>query len=446
MLYIRNLEIEQVKCFANKQQIDFTGRDQRISQWTVILGENGIGKTTILRSIVSMLPPPQSFLAKRDHLDTSYILSIDSRQGYFWDMKRNDGERDSILKLRVSESEKPFGNDLELELDLHYDISHHRRTHDLIESKSTFDTRVLSPVYCFAYGATRRMGERSLKGDSFLRPNETLFDDEAFLQNPEELLLQSDYDSVKSGRGSGEFEKFKHLFMKVLPKGVSDVRISESGRMNREVQVKTSYGWVPIKDLGLGYKTTIAWLMDFASKMIYYHAKSANPFQEPAILLLDEIDLHMHPAWQRQIIENLSSLFPKTQFIVTAHSPLIAQAALNLNIVLLKKSFDHVNVINDPEIIRSWRIDQILTSDLFGLKYARPKEVEAKIDRRAVLIRKDQLTDIESQELARLNQEIDALPVGETKAEMDAIDVLRAFAKRIEDAKNNQNNIDDQDQ
>lgn len=442
MLYIKSLEVEHIKCFSNKQRIDFTRTDRGISQWTVILGENGIGKTTILRSIASMLPPPQSFLSKRSYLDSDYYLSIDSRQGFFWDMKRNEGENDSIFKLTVSESEQPFERDSGFEFDLHYDISHRRRERELARPKSIFDTRILSPIYCFAYGATRRIGERSFKGESFLRPNETLFDDEAFLQNPEELLLQLDYDSAKR-RNRGDFEKFKQLFIKVLPKGINDVRISESRRMVREVQVKTSYGWVPIRDLGLGYKTTIAWLMDFVTKMIYYHPNSENPFDEPAILLLDEIDLHMHPAWQRQIIENLSLLFPKTQFIVTAHSPLIAQAALNLNIVLLKKAGDHVRIINDPDIIRTWRIDQILTSDLFGLKFARSKEVEMKIDRRAFLIRKDRLSEKEAEELNFLNREIDAMPVGETKSEIDAMEVLRAFAKRIEESKNNR---DDQDQ
>ena len=383
------------------------------------------------------------FSSETQSSDTSYLLSIDSREGYFWDMKRNSGEQDSKLRLTVSQSERPFGDDLELELDLNYSISYQTRERDIAIPKSTFDTQILSPVYCFAYGATRKMGEKSLKGESFLRPNETLFDDEALLQNPEELLLQSDYDSARRGRDRGEFERFKQLFLKVLPKGISDVRISELGRLQREVQVRTSYGWVPIKDLGLGYKTTIAWLMDFATKMIYYNPNSANPFEQPAILLLDEIDLHMHPAWQRQIIENLSILFPKTQFIVTAHSPLIAQAALNLNIVLLKKAGDHVRVINDPEIIRTWRIDQILTSDLFGLKFARSKEVELRIDRRAFLVRKNELTKEESDELNMLNQEMDAMPVGETKSEIDAMEVLRAFAKRIEAAKNNQ---DDQDQ
>jgi predicted ATP-binding protein involved in virulence len=440
MLYVKSLEIENVKCFSNRQRIDFTHGGRRISQWTVILGENGIGKTTILRSIVSMLPPPQSFLSKIDRSDTRHILAIDSKQGYNWDLKRNAGEFDSLLKLTVSEGDLPF--ETELQLDLYYDISHRIRERDIARPKSTFDTVVLSPVYCFAYGATRRMGERSFKGDSFLRPNETLFDDEAFLQNPEELLLQADYESTRPEGTIRQFQDYKQLFVRVLPKGITDVRISESGRMRREVQVKTSYGWIPITELGLGYKTTISWLIDFATKMIYYHPNSRNPFEEPAILLLDEIDLHMHPAWQRQIIESLSSLFPRTQFIVTAHSPLIAQAALNLNIVLLKKAGDHVRVINDPEIIRTWRIDQILTSDLFGLKFARSKEVESKIDRRAFLIRKEQLNSEESQELHQLNSEIDAIPIGETKAEIDAMEVLRAFARRIEDAKNIQ---DDQD-
>ncbi|MBK7443101.1 MAG: AAA family ATPase [Bacteroidetes bacterium] len=169
--------------------------------------------------------------------------------------------------------------------------------------------------------------------------------------------------------------------------------------------------------------------------MLSYYEKSETPFDEPAILILDEIDLHMHPTWQREIIENLSQIFSKTQFIVTAHSPLIAQAALSSNLVLLKRTGDHVKVENTPDVIRSWRIDQVLTSDLFGLKESRTREMEKKIQRRRTLLKKEILTDKQKTELEKLNAEIDAMPIGETKSEIDAMDILKDFAKKLEAAK-----------
>ena len=62
--------------------------------------------------------------------------------------------------------------------------------------------------------------------------------------------------------------------------------------------------------------------------------------------LVDEIDLHLHPKWQREIIGFLTQRFPNTQFIATAHSPLVVQAAEDANVVLLKRTGDHVLIEN----------------------------------------------------------------------------------------------------
>gem|GEM_PF-4408421 len=68
----------------------------------------------------------------------------------------------------------------------------------------------------------------------------------------------------------------------------------------------------------------------------------------------------------------LSGIFKQTQFIVTAHSPLIVQSAPEeANIVLLKRQGDHVIIHNNEQLIKGWRIDQVLTSDLFDLPSAR---------------------------------------------------------------------------
>ena len=89
-------------------------------------------------------------------------------------------------------------------------------------------------------------------------------------------------------------------------------------------RLSTPYGSVPLTGLSLGYQTTLAWIrLTLASggSMIGY-PESSNPLAEPAIVLIDEIDLHLHPRWQRQIVKYLTQHFPQTQFIATAHSPL----------------------------------------------------------------------------------------------------------------------------
>lgn len=436
MLYLKKLEIENVRCFGSKQRIDFTDEKGNISQWTVILGDNGTGKTSILRSIVSLLPSPQSFLGKRSPLETEYDLSVNNGWRNAWSLKRNE-EKESRITLTIAETEYPFENKKhEPEMDLWFAINYKRTNIDNFgQGLSKFDTRLFSPVYCFAYGANRRMAEKSLSNDNFRNTSETLFRDDALLPNSSEYFLRLDYETAKSRKGSEELNRVKELLLRVLPNGVKDIKVEKSGRLQRDVKVKTDFGWVNLNDLSLGYKTTIAWLIDFATKMIYYHEKSNSPFDEPSILIIDEIDLHMHPAWQREIIENLTKIFTKTQFIVTAHSPLIAQAALNSNLVLLKRVSDHIKVENTPEIIRSWRIDQVLTSDLFGLKESRPKEIEKKIRKRRNLLKKEHLNEKQIIELQKLNAEIDEMPIGETKAEIDAMEILKDFAAKLKEAK-----------
>src|SRR5262249_6452698 len=144
-----------------------------------------------------------------------------------------------------------------------------------------------------------------------------------------------------------------------------------------------------------------------------------------AVVLVDEIDLHLHPRWQREVIGFLTERFPNTQFIVTSHSPLIVQAAADANIALLRREGDHVVIDNDPETLRGWRVDQILTSDLFGLPTARPPDEEKLLLRRKELLTKARLTRADRKELEELNDRLGPIPPGdsfdEAKKTMDLI-------------------------
>ena len=214
---------------------------------------------------------------------------------------------------------------------------------------------------------------------------------------------------------------------------MEDIRFAQLTEKQQKpgVEVKTPYGWVSIKDLSLGYKTLIAWMVDFASRMFDRYPDSRNPLAEPAVVLVDEIDLHLHPKWQRTLMGYLSERFPNTQFIATAHSPLVVQAASDANIVLLRRVGDHVVIENDVKAIHGWRVDQILTSDLFGLENARPPQLDALLEERTKLLSKSRLTKKDRARLKKLEEEIGALPTGETPADMEAMDIIRRAAARL---------------
>ena len=219
----------------------------------------------------------------------------------------------------------------------------------------------------------------------------------------------------------------------ILPE-VADIRIQaadEPGGSPR-VEARTPDGWVPLRRLGFGYQSQIAWLVDFASRMFERYPDSPDPLAEPAVVLVDEIDLHMHPRWQRQIIGYLTERCPNTQFIVTAHSPLVVQAAADANIVLLRREGDHVVIDNDPEVLRNWRVDQILTSELFGLESARPPQIEEPLKERRALLAKAKLTSRDRTRLAELEAQIGELPAGESAEDRRAMELIRRAAAKLQ--------------
>jgi len=203
------------------------------------------------------------------------------------------------------------------------------------------------------------------------------------------------------------------------------------GKWKPQVEFRTPYGWVGIQDLSLGYRTLIAWVVDLAYRLFERYPDSPNPLAEPAIVLVDEIDLHLHPKWQRSLMSYLTERFPNTQFIVTAHSPLIVQAATDANIVLLRREGDHVVIDNDVEAIRGWRIDQVLTSDLFGLETARPPEYDELLAERNRILGKAKLTAKDRKRLKELDSAIGDLPTGETPEEIEAMDIIRETAAAL---------------
>lgn len=351
-VYFGSLAITDVKCFKGEHTIDLSDGNGTPAMWTVILGNNNTGKTTLLRCLANLEPklfdlPEDKFLVPKgygrgDITPTDYRVSTDLL--YLDDSKQ-------FLKIYPSwlyseDSASAWGEEFDR-------------------------TLLINDFIIYGYGTSRKMGNASLTDKENQDNTASLFDDNATVINAEEWLVQTDYAS-KNGIESAKFrlEKIKNLLTSgLLPdaKGFKCTSNERWGKIENFVEIETDYGWVKLRELGYGYQVTLAWVVDLAKKMFERYPKSENPLHEPAIVLVDEIDLHLHPEWQRKIISFLKSQFPRTQFIVTTHSPLIVQSAEDINLVLLKKEDNHV-VIEQPKLktYRGWTVEEIL-SDLMGL-------------------------------------------------------------------------------
>jgi hypothetical protein len=262
----------------------------------------------------------------------------------------------------------------------------------------------------------------------------SLLSDDAELISGSEWLLRADYaaNTTADGRAVARRDKIQAALVDLLP-DVSNIRVAglDEQPPRPRLDVQTPYGWLAMRSLSLGYRSMIAWVVDLASRMFEAYPDSADPLSEPAIALVDEIDLHLHPRWQREITAHLDRLFPNVQFIVTAHSPLVVQAPGVTNVAVLRRVDDHVEIVNDPEEVRGWRVDQILTSDLFGLSSARPVEVEKLLERQQELVLLDAPTEAQRAEFAAVDAKLAELVPGETAQDRETWAVVRRLANRL---------------
>jgi energy-coupling factor transporter ATP-binding protein EcfA2 len=445
-VYFTSIELENVLCFKTRQLLDLSDSAGFPAQWTVILGDNGTGKTTLLRCLAAMEPIyhawedveiialPRLFYSNFRQMDN--LLSKNTEISAHFMYGSSLSGRD-IYTLHYSPT-RPSG----------FHNASVPNTKGYIFKRDFFSARKatasggekeLLGFKCYGYGANRKMGKTSLAESLSSERFASLFLDDFTLINAEEWLLQADYSVARSApdnkpRLERRFYLIQDILKKLLP-DVSDIRIAPAIYDNPRpaAEFLTPYGWVPLKSLSLGYKTVIAWIVDLAARLIDRYPNSEDPLAEPAVVLVDEIDLHLHPKWQRTIMSFLTERFPNTQFIVTAHSPLVVQAAKNANIVLLRREGDRVVIDNDPEIIENWRVEQVLSS-VFELPSPHSPDIAPLIERRRKLLAKSKLTAKDERELKKLEAQIGTIPTAESPEDIRAMDIIRKAAKLLENS------------
>lgn len=320
---------------------------------TVIIGNNGVGKSSILDCLATLLSwliyplksqPGINFIgtkdikAGRDKLEAEISLSLDERSLINWSISNvaleNNGERinhnfQQLTPLIDGIKQHLFASSpLNLILVVYYPVN--RAVMDMpLEMPENYDFNQLD-----AY--KQALGEAKIGFQSFFHWFRALED----LEN-EERRDNPDYCNKK-------LEAVRQAIYALIPE-FSNLRVRRNPlRMTVTKKANKKAEEFSLEQLSDGEKCLLAMVGDLARRLALANSCLEQPLQGSGIVLIDELELHLHPAWQRQIIPRLTKTFPNCQFIVTTHSPQILSHVKPENVYCLKTTETGIEAVH-PE-------------------------------------------------------------------------------------------------
>jgi hypothetical protein len=353
----------------------------RLPNVNLLLGDNGAGKSTVLRAIAMAALGPSFEDAK---LPTQGLVRRTR-----W-LRGRSGEPDkpaiveAVLMLHDEEG-APVGmpnpqfrltrrGELE-QVKFAGDPEAYRSWDPVFESNN-------DAFFAVGYGATRRveppenldMAARSRT--TFLRGQrlQGLFQ-ESFTLIPLETWLPG----VRE-KEPGRYAEVTALLDALLKPG----HCRFTGERERGVDYLFEFGGarIPFRWMSDGYRAFIGWVGDLLFHACYACAPGKKLVDLRGIVLVDDIDLQLHPRWQMTVIKTIARTFPRLQFILTSHSPLVAGSLEWMNITTLKldRRSNATRAHRFPESIHGLDADQVLISDFFGLTTTRAGSKARRLD------------------------------------------------------------------
>ena len=396
-MYIDTLYIENFRTFANNK-LEFlhpdkhvkssNGKTPKFNNINLILGNNGSGKTTLMKAVaLSALSPVISSsgfvpycLVRKTRANRSGSPSVIAEAVLRGSFLLHD---EDIIKNR-RRREFAGGN---RKRTTHVVIVR-REDLEQIQPKEGDDFSVNAPVWSemyknkspafliVGYGATRRV--ETLENFDFSTRKRR-----ALRYQRIQGLFEDSYSLIPLGSWLPDMETFNprrfsevvRLLNRLLPKPFSFAGDFENG----EYLFKQKNLRIPFDALSDGYRSYIGWIAD-----LLHHISNGCPVNKrladsKGIVMVDEIDLHLHPAWQREVIPLLSSTFPNLQFIFTSHSPILTGSLQAANILVLEIKGTNSKFVRLEKSVYGLNADQILISEYFGLDSTRAPGMKKKI-------------------------------------------------------------------
>lgn len=364
---LSHLSLENLRCFS-KADLALRTPSPEGGGWTILVGQNGVGKSTILQSIVLAALDPRPV--------TSLVPDA-------WTLVRSGDQDESRASIHLTAESGTTASRW---------ISSERSAY--VEG----DTSALGLPLLLAFSARRRIAR---PGELPSSENLELERVRGLFSTDHPLLTQDPFAAFDSKPAARQFAEVvrnvitHHLTdddqAKLFPLiDTFELRgrggVTQSKHLMEQRRFVLRYGdnysvRVGIEELSDGYQAMFAIVLEVLAQAALATQAPPEPASLEAVILIDEIEAHLHPRWQRTVVPLLREIFPLCQFIVTTHSPLVVGSADAGEVVVLD--------IDDDGSVRPDRLDERLGmlgaeriyEEVFGVRRsASPALVEAERD------------------------------------------------------------------
>lgn len=349
--------------------------------WTVLLGENATGKSSILQAIALTLL---------------------------------DGAGDGVAATTPSEVVTKGANSGSVQVWM--DESTEPRV--LTYSKRQRRFRRSGPEYpgvLLGYGATRLLPRKSIRTSRSRIRLDNMFDPFRPLLDANRWLGQLDAKSF-------DFVARALKDVLALPRSATLRRKRRHGAPGVELRLFGTN--LTLQDLSDGYQSVLGLTCDIIAGL---HASSKGALEAAeGLVAIDELGAHLHPRWRMRIVESLRRAFRRVQFIVSTHDPLCLRGLENGEAVVLKRSSrGRVFAVPDLPPIKGLRVDQLLTSEYFGLNSTMDPVIEVKYRELYRLLALREPTAKQTARIAQLRADLAPFEVpGATRRERRLLEII----------------------
>lgn len=340
MLNLQGVHIENFRAIRKA----YVPLDPRL---TVFIGDNATGKTAILEGIaiaLSTLTRHFSSPSRREPNLTIYDFRADA------DDLLGEPFRAQSLSIELDTS---FSN-VAVEYHLDDKYADHPRVRSIRNPKSAarlnhlLDSDEIAPILAF-YKDDRAQSPRSERPAYRRRPDSdrrtaylSAFGGRVIFEDAVDWFEEAESAELRDQRESGgryrdqRLDAVRRAVEKLVPE-VSNLRML--GRPPQLSLTLKNEGQEPVllsaSQLSSGFRAMVALAMDLARRMADLNPMMQDPLESPGVVLIDEIDLHLHPRWQQLVIKGLLDAFPNIQFILTTHSPQVLSTLRENNVIKL---------------------------------------------------------------------------------------------------------------
>jgi hypothetical protein len=403
-MYIDQLDIENVRTFAGlaREPLDFVNPDRdfrspktppsdgdqrlprpRLPNVTLLLGDNGSGKTTILRAIAACAFGPA---AKDLMRDSTHVRHGHELARIFGTLRLHEQDRAPDVVITTIINIERRGERLDVKTETKLGGGRGLK----VKARNANAERVWAPVYVsendaffvVGYGATRRV-ERLDTYDSGARARSRAARDlrvQSLFEEAFSLIPLGSWLPGLRTRNPGRYKQVERLLNAMLAPG--QYRFSGEQARNGDYLFYRGDLPVPFQSLSDGYRAFVGWVADLLCHVCFGCPRGKKLVESRGIVLVDEIDLHLHPNWQMHVIRSVARALPRMQFVLTSHSPLVAGSLEWMNIITLKSGTKTNRTVARRlrQSIHGLDADQILLSEFFGLKSTMAEAKRRQLD------------------------------------------------------------------